>query len=90
MTTTKDERLAIRVTRDQLELIREAATLEGRSVSDFATSTLTAHANEVLADQRVFRLTGAQWDELVAMLDRPPVIRPNLADAMRLHRKHVK
>jgi uncharacterized protein (DUF1778 family) len=88
--TVKDERLAIRVTRDQLELIREAAALEGRNVSDFATSTLTTHANEVLADQRVFRLTGAQWDELVAILDRPPVPRPRLAEALRMHAKRVE
>ena len=90
MATAKDERLAIRVTRVQLELIREAAALQGRNVSDFATSALTARATEVLADQRVFMLTGAQWNELAAILDRPPTVRPRLADVLRKHSKHVK
>ena len=86
---TKEERMTVRVTREQLDLFREAADLEGRNLSDFAVATLTDRANDVLAEQRVFRLTGARWDELMAMLDEPPVVRPNLADALRMHAKRV-
>jgi uncharacterized protein (DUF1778 family) len=85
----KDERLAVRVTTKQMTLIREAAELEGRNLSDFATAALTQHATDVIADQRIFRLTGAQWNELVAILDRPPVYRHNLAEALRQHAKRV-
>lgn len=82
--------MTVRVSREQLDLFKEAADLEGRSLSDFAVSTLTARANDVLAEQRVFRLTGAQWNELMALLDKRPVARPNLAEALRMHAKRVK
>ena len=81
--------MTVRITRDQLELFREAADLEGRNLSDFAVATLTERANAVLAEQRLFRLTGARWDELMALLDEPPQVRPNLADALRMHAKRV-
>ena len=86
---TKEERMTVRVTREQLDLFKEAADVEGRNLSDFAVATLTDRANDVLAEQRVFRLTGARWDELMAMLDEPPVVRPNLAEALRRHAKRV-
>jgi uncharacterized protein (DUF1778 family) len=86
----KDERITVRVSQEQLELFKEAADLEGRSLSDFAVSTLTTKSHDVLAEQRVFKLTGARWNELMSMLDQPPVFRPNLADALRMHAKRVK
>jgi uncharacterized protein (DUF1778 family) len=86
---SKDERLMVRVTRDQLGLFRDAAALQGQSVSDFAVTTLTAKAHDVLAEQRVFRLSGEGWDELLARLDERPTVRPNLADALRMHAKQV-
>jgi len=89
MVTTKDERMTVRVTREQLDLFKDAADVEGRNLSDFAVATLTDRANDVLAEQRVFRLTGARWNELIALLEEPPVVRPNLADALRIHAKRV-
>jgi uncharacterized protein (DUF1778 family) len=86
---TKEERMTVRVTREQLDLFKEAAEVEGRNLSDFAVATLTDRANDVLAEQRVFRLTGARWNELMALLDEPPVVRPTLAQALRLHSKRV-
>lgn len=85
----KDERITVRVSQEQLELFKEAADLEGRTLSDFTVSTLTSRSQDVLAEQRVFKLTGAKWSELMSMLDQPPVVRPNLADALRMHAKRV-
>ena len=81
--------MTVRVTREQLDLFKDAADVEGRNLSDFAVATLTDRANDVLAEQRVFRLTGARWNELIALLEEPPVVRPNLADALRIHAKRV-
>lgn len=86
----KDERLAVRVSRDQLEMIREAASAQGRTISDFVTSAITVCAQDVLLEQRVFRLTGARWTELMALLEQPPTVRPRLADALRVHQKRVE
>lgn len=79
----------VRVTREQLDLFKDAAELQGQTVSDFAVSTLTAKAHDVMAEQRVFRVSGQRWDELLARLDELPTVRPNLADALRMHAKRV-
>jgi uncharacterized protein (DUF1778 family) len=78
----KDDRLAVRLTSDQRDLIHQAAQVEGRTLTDFAVAVLLEHANDVLADQRVFRLTGARWSQLASMLDQPGVRHPRLAKAM--------
>lgn len=86
---TKEERLTVRVTRDQLDLFRDAAAAQGQNLSDFAVTTMTSKSNDVLAEQRVFRISGERWDELIARLDERAVVRPNLADALRMHAKRV-
>ncbi|MFD1827705.1 MULTISPECIES: DUF1778 domain-containing protein [Mumia] len=86
----KDERLHVRLTKEQMDLIRSAAEVEHRTVSDFAVTALSDRANDVLADQRVFELTGSRWDELVAVLDRPATVRPQLAESLRLHAKYIR
>ncbi|MDF1602016.1 DUF1778 domain-containing protein [Nocardioides sp. YIM 152315] len=85
----KDERLMVRVTREQLDLFKDAADLQGQTVSDFAVTTLIAKAHDVMAEQRVFRVSGERWEELLARLDERPTVRPNLADALRMHSKRV-
>jgi uncharacterized protein (DUF1778 family) len=85
----KDERLTVRVTGEQLDLFRDAAEFQGQTVTDFAITALTAKAHDVLAERRVFRVSGERWDELVSLLDERPVARPNLADALRMHAKRV-
>jgi uncharacterized protein (DUF1778 family) len=86
---TKDERLTVRVTHEQLDLFRDAAELQGQTVSDFAVTTLTSKAHDVMAERRVFRISGERWNELMSLLDERPVVRPNLADALRMHAKRV-
>lgn len=86
---SKDERLTVRVTMDQLELFKDAADIQGQNLTDFAITTLTARSHDVLAEQRVFRISSERWTELMALLDERPVARPSLADALRMHAKRV-
>lgn len=81
--------MTVRVTREQLDLFRDAADLLGQTVSDFAVTTLTARAHDVVAEQRVFRVSGERWEELLAKLDERPTVRPTLAEALRMHAKQI-
>lgn len=82
MTATKDNRLHFRLSAVQDELVRRAAEAEGETVSEFVVGAITARAREVLADQRVIEMDDAAWVEFQALLDAPPVFRPNLAKLM--------
>lgn len=77
-TTTKDSRLAVRLSSEQDALIRQAAETEGKNLTDFSIDALVGHARDVLADRRLFRLDDAAWAEFQALLDRPAARNPRL------------
>ncbi|HEX7106103.1 MAG TPA: DUF1778 domain-containing protein [Acidothermaceae bacterium] len=77
-TVTKSERLAVRLSEEQRDLIDRAAEAEGRTVTDFTVQATITHARDVLADRRLFLLNAAAWTELNAILDRPTSRRPRL------------
>jgi len=76
---SKDDRIAVRVSREHGLLIRRAAEAEGVTVTDFTVQAAVAHAREVLADRRVFELGDAVWTEFLETLDRPVRYKPRLA-----------
>jgi uncharacterized protein (DUF1778 family) len=75
---SKDERIAVRVSREQRDLIAQASLASATTVSDFVLKASVERAEDVLADRREFRLPDDQWAAFVAMLDRPPRDRPRL------------
>ncbi len=75
MSTTKDSRIALRMTADDEHIIKAAAESQGRSVTDFTVQAARSAAENVLADRTLFVLDAASWDEFNAILDRP--VQPN-------------
>ena len=67
----KEDRLAFRMTADQKRVIKRAAELTGRDVTEFSVQVLTERAEEVLAEQRVFGASARQWSTFVSLLDEP-------------------
>jgi uncharacterized protein (DUF1778 family) len=59
-------------------IIRSAAAASGATVSEFVVRAATSEAERSLADERTLVLEGREWDELVAILDRPPRENPKL------------
>jgi uncharacterized protein (DUF1778 family) len=75
----KSDRIAVRVSEEQGAVIRQAAEVEGSTVTDFTVRATVAHAKDVLADRRAFALDDAAWTEFLAILDRPAQHKPRLA-----------
>jgi uncharacterized protein (DUF1778 family) len=84
MTITKDARLNFRLTRHDDELVRDAASALGQSVTEFVTESVVQRAHSVLADRRVFELSDVQWDRFVLALDRPSKPNPRLLKLLSL------
>jgi uncharacterized protein (DUF1778 family) len=68
---TKTERLNLRLTEAQDELLRRAAEARGEPVSDYVLRHAVQAAETDLADRRVFLVDDKTWKKLVATLDRP-------------------
>ena len=75
---SKDERIALRTSHAQRELIARASELTSTTVSDFVLRASLARAEDVLADRLEFRLPPDHWNAFVELLDWAPVEKPRL------------
>lgn len=81
-TTTRDERLNLRASAAQMDLLRNAAKAAHKTITQFVLDSASAAAEQTLADRRWFVLDDQQWAEFEAALDRPAVVKPRLAALM--------
>ena len=81
-TSTKSDRLEIRLTADQKSEIEQAASLSGRSVTDFSVTVLLKEASEVIRFERELHMSKKSWDAFNEVLDRPATPVQGLADLL--------
>jgi uncharacterized protein (DUF1778 family) len=74
----KGDRIALRASQEQRELIGRASEATSTTLSDFVLRASIARAEEVLAARSDFRLPPDRWNAFIEMLDRPPVEKPRL------------
>ena len=67
----KEGRLNLRVTERQDHLIRRAAAALDKSVTEFVLESVALEAERVLAEQRWFMLSEAEWARFHALLEQP-------------------
>jgi len=80
----RSARMNLRIAEDVDAKIRRAAQASGMSTSAFVARAASTAADEVLADRQVFRLDPEQWEQFVALLDRPARDLPELRNALDL------
>lgn len=77
-TTTRSEKLDLRLTEADKNLIQTAANAARRSVSEFVLESAIARAQETLPDRQTFGLDATRWEAFLAVLDAPPRPLPRL------------
>jgi uncharacterized protein (DUF1778 family) len=82
MAETRSDRLQLRVTPQQREIIESAAESQHETITDYVLRHAVSAAKEDLADRRYFAIDGAAWAEFNALLERPPVYKPRLAELL--------
>jgi uncharacterized protein (DUF1778 family) len=75
---SKDRRINLRATSAQETLIRAAADRRGISMTDFVLESACTKAEEAIADQVHFLLSGKQWKTFNEALERPARVKPRL------------
>ena len=86
-TARRSDRLGLRASAEQADLIREAAALEGKTVSAFMMDTVTSRAREVISDHRDLMLSAQAFQRFYAELDKPAEAVPELAELFRRPRR---
>lgn len=72
-TSNKTERITMRVSFAQRELLSEASRTESTTLSDFILDAATTRAEDVLADRSMFTLNEDAFSKFIELLDRPVV-----------------
>ncbi len=83
----RSERLEARITRKQKELFRQAADIQGRTVTDFVIQAASDAAVRVVQDQKVMVLTAEEQVKFAKALLHPPKPGLRLRAAARRYRK---
>lgn len=79
--SSKPERLEARLTREQKELIQQAADLEGRTLTDFVVSSAQAAALRTIEEHTLISLTKRDSVAFVEALLNPPELGATLLAA---------
>jgi uncharacterized protein (DUF1778 family) len=74
----RSDRLQLRVTPQQREVIEYAAASRQETITDYVIRHAVSAAQEDLADRRYFALDDAAWSAFHALLARPAVSKPHL------------
>jgi uncharacterized protein (DUF1778 family) len=87
--STRLTRLEVRLSSETLAVVKRAAEIEGRSVSDFVVAAARQAAQRAIAETEVIRLALAGQKALAAALVTPPKPAPALRRARTAHRRLI-
>jgi len=69
--TARSARLGLRATIEQEAVLRRAAQVAHKSLTDYILDSACLAAEQTLLDQRLFMVTGSQYQALIDLLDQP-------------------
>jgi uncharacterized protein (DUF1778 family) len=90
LTTHRTARLEARITREALAVVRRAAQIQGRSVSDFVVAASQEAAQKTIAEIEIIRLSRNAQEKFVGLLLNPLAPTPALKKAFERHRALIR
>lgn len=83
-------RVEARIAPDSLEIIRRAAEIQGRSISDFIVAAAQDAARKAVEEVEVLRLSRQAQEQFTTVLLNPPTPTAALTKAFKRHRSLIK
>ena len=83
-------RLEARISPEGLEMIKQAAEMEGRSVSDFVVAAAQEAARRTVGDIRTVRIAREHQEAFFKALLNPPEPGLTWHEAIEAHRRLIK
>jgi uncharacterized protein (DUF1778 family) len=77
---TRSARLGLRATPEQEAVLRRAAEVAHKSLTDFILDSACQAAEQTLLDQRLFMVSGSNYQALLELLERPDRSNERLRD----------
>jgi uncharacterized protein (DUF1778 family) len=82
-------RIEARIAPDALRIVKRAAALQGRSISDFVVTAAQEVAHRTIDESQFIRLSLEDQQRFVELLLKPPVPTPALNRAKRAHARLI-
>jgi uncharacterized protein (DUF1778 family) len=79
MSSVAKSRWNFRVAPDADQVVRHAASISNRPLTDFVLQAAVNEAERILSDRTRFALDAEAWDRFAELLDRPVRENPGLA-----------
>jgi uncharacterized protein (DUF1778 family) len=76
---SRSSRLGLRATPEQEAILRKAAEVKRKSLTEFILDSACSAAEQTLLDQRLFLVDEDRYQALLKLLDRPESDNPGLA-----------
>ncbi len=77
-----DTTINVRVSKMWRDLVDNAASVLGKTRTDFIVEAAQKHAIDVLLDRRLFTLEGEQYEAFIKVLEKPPLPNERLKRLM--------
>jgi uncharacterized protein (DUF1778 family) len=87
--SNRTARLEARIAPEALRIVRRAAELQGRSISDFVVAAAQEVAHRTIEQAQVIRLSVADQQRFVDLLLNPPALTPALKRARKAHTRLI-
>jgi len=81
--TARNTRLGFRATPEQQVLIRHAAEMVNKSVTEFVLESACAAAENTLLNQRYFLLDDENWQKFQDALEQPAKVKTKLRERLK-------
>ena len=82
----RTSRVEARIAPEALAIVRRAAEIQGRSVSDFIVAAAQDAARQTVADVEILRLSRKAQEQFASLILNPPQPTPALTRAFRRRR----
>jgi len=87
--TTRSARVEARIAPDALAVVRRAAELQGRSVSDFLVAAALKDAHRTIEEAQIIRLSVEDQQRFAALLIDPPPLAPAMQRALEARQRLI-
>ncbi len=87
--TARTARVEARIAPDALAVVRRAAELQGRSVSDFLVAAALKDAQRTIEDAQIIRLSIDDQHRFAALLLNPPPLAPATKRALKARQRLI-
>lgn len=79
----QDDRLDLRISQEDKELIETAATLKGQKTSAFVIENMRVVSRQVIETNKTISLGDAEWDKFVDLIENPTEPSKSLRRAVK-------